>query len=380
MRILAVANQKGGCGKTTVAVNLASALAERGRRVLLVDMDPQAHATAAFGVDPAEVHQNLYDVLTASEDRQVTLDRILLQLGENLFLAPSAVFLSAVEQELSGIPGREERLLKAIRGLDRFFRYIILDCPPSLGLLTFNALRAAGEVIVPVEPSSFSLRGIQLLLESVEILENASGHSLRVYPLANNVNLRTRFGRAVLEEIRQRFGELALKTVIPPSTRVKEAAALGKPLNRFDPANTATRAFKNLAWEILAQEEEPEIQALEARIESQASPYLMEQGKVVLRYRAPQASTVYVVGEFNNWTPNQEARMEKNSEGVFETALDLEPGIYQYRFIVDGRWVEDPDNPRTAPAPFGGVNSVLEVRGEAPVEEETSTKEAEAAS
>jgi len=366
MRILAVANQKGGCGKTTVAVNLASALADRGRRVLLVDLDPQAHATAALGVDPAEIHQNLYDVLTASEDRQVTLDRILIPMEENLHLAPSAVFLSAVEQELSGVPGREERLLKAIRGLDRSFRYIVLDCPPSLGLLTFNALRAAGEVIVPIEPSSFSLRGIQLLLESVEILENAGGHALRVYPLANNLNLRTRFGRAVLDEIRQRFGERAMKTVIPPSTRVKEAAALGKPLNRFDPSNTATRAFKNLAWELLAMEEDPEIQALERRLQSKASPYLMDQGKVVFRFQDPQASTVYVVGEFNNWTPNQEARLERNAEGIFETRIALEPGIYQYRFIVDGRWVEDPDNPRTAPAPFGGVNSVLEVKGRAP--------------
>ncbi len=376
MRILAVANQKGGCGKTTVAVNLASALADRGRRVLLVDLDPQAHATAALGVDPAEVHQNLYDVLTSSEDRQVTLDRILIEKGENLFLAPSAVFLSAVEQELSGVPGREERLLKAIRGLDRFFRYIILDCPPSLGLLTFNALRAAGEVLVPVEPSSFSLRGIQLLEDTVEILENASGHALRVYPVANNINLRTRFGRAVLEEIRQRFGEKAMKTIIPPSTRVKEAAALGKPLPWFDPSNTATRAFKNLAWEILAQEEEPEIKALEERIESLASPHLVEEGRVLFRYQDPQASTVYVVGEFNNWTPNQEARLEPKGQGLFETRIDLEPGIYQYRFIVDGRWVEDPDNPRTAPAPFGGVNSVLEVRGE----KEKAQEEAEAAS
>ncbi len=376
MRILAVANQKGGCGKTTVAVNLASALADRGRRVLLVDLDPQAHATAALGVDPAEVHQNLYDVLTASEDRQVTLDRILIERGENLFLAPSAVFLSAVEQELSGVPGREERLLKAIRGLDQFFRYIILDCPPSLGLLTFNALRAAGEVLVPVEPSSFSLRGIQLLQDSVEILENASGHDLRVYPIANNINLRTRFGRAVLEEIRQRFGERAMKTIIPPSTRVKEAAALGKPLTWFDPSNSATRAFKNLAWEILAQEEEPEIKALEERLESQASPHLVEEGKVLFRFRDPQASTVYVVGEFNNWTPNQEARMEPKGQGLFETRIDLEPGIYQYRFIVDGRWVEDPENPRTAPAPFGGVNSVLEVRGE----KEKAQEEAETAS
>ena len=376
MRILAVANQKGGCGKTTVAVNLASALADRGRRVLLVDLDPQAHATAAMGVDPAEIHQNIYDVLTASEDRQVTLDRILVERGDNLFLAPSAVFLSAVEQELSGIPGREERLLRAIRGLDQFFRYIILDCPPSLGLLTFNALRAAGEILVPVEPSSFSLRGIQLLLETVEILENASRHSVRIYPLANNINLRTRFGRAVLEEIRQRFGERTMKTIIPPSTRVKEAAALGRPLSRFDPSNTATRAFKNLAWEILAQEEEPEIQALEKQIESQASPHLVEEGRVVFRYRDPQASTVYVVGEFNNWTPNQEARMTPNGQGLFGTRIDLDPGIYQYRFIVDGRWVEDPDNPRTAPAPFGGVNSVLEVRGELKRDQE----EAEAAS
>jgi len=361
MRILAIANQKGGCGKTTVAVNLASALAFQGRRVLLIDMDPQAHATTSLGIDPAEVKHNLYDVLTSSELNQAGLDTVIQRIDDNLYLAPSALFLSALEQELSGVQNREKQLLRAIQGMNQAYRYLVIDCPPSLGMLTFNSLAAAQEVLIPVEPSSYSLRGIDMLLESMELLEEDAICPDGIFTIANNLNRRTRFGREVVTELRERFGNRLLTTIIPPCTRIKEAAALGLPVDRMRGDNAAARAFKHLAREIVAMEEEERTRAIEAEVESILPSRQVEPGKVLFTLREEEARSVHVVGDFNDWTPSQEARLEPQGEGLFAARLQLEPGVYQYRFIVDGRWIEDPANPRTMPAPFGGRNSVLEI-------------------
>jgi chromosome partitioning protein len=196
MRTVAIVNQKGGCGKTTTTVNLAGCLAEQGARVLVVDVDPQAHATLALGVDAERVDENLYDVL-AEEDGAERFERILVRADENVEVAPSGIVLSALEQKLASEPieSRTNRLSAALEGLGDAFDYVLIDCPPNVGLLTFNALRAASEVIVPLETSFFAIHGVQKLLETIALLTERIGHDLSVRILPTLYDGRTRYAR-----------------------------------------------------------------------------------------------------------------------------------------------------------------------------------------
>jgi chromosome partitioning protein len=204
MRVIAIVNQKGGCGKTTTTVNLAAALASDGARVLVIDLDPQAHATLALGVDPDKVDENLYEVL-AEPEGSGQLREIILEVGENLDLAPSGIVLSALEQKLASerVESRTERLSAALDSLpERTYDYALIDCPPNVGVLTFNALRAAGEVIIPLETSRFAIHGVEKLLETIALLTERIGHDLTVRILTTLYDGRTRCSRTTLAQIR----------------------------------------------------------------------------------------------------------------------------------------------------------------------------------
>ncbi|MBW1844023.1 MAG: AAA family ATPase, partial [Deltaproteobacteria bacterium] len=182
MRVIAIVNQKGGCGKTTTTVNLAGALAADGARVLVVDIDPQAHATLALGTDPDKLDENIYEIL-AEPDGSEHLQQIILEVGEGLDLAPSGIVLSALEQKLASerVNERTERLSAALDALpEGAYEYVLIDCPPNVGLLTFNALRAATEVIIPLETSRFAIHGVEKLLETIALLTERIGHDLSV--------------------------------------------------------------------------------------------------------------------------------------------------------------------------------------------------------
>ena len=183
MRVIAIINQKGGCGKTTTAVNLAGCLAANGVRVLVVDADPQAHATLALGVDPNRIDANLYDVLADSSGAQ-RMQRLVLGVADRLDLVPAGIVLSALEQRLASAPveTRTVRLSAALNRLRSSYDYALIDCPLNVGLLTFNALRAAGELIVPLESSRFAMHGVEMLLETIGLLtdrDRSPGHSSR---------------------------------------------------------------------------------------------------------------------------------------------------------------------------------------------------------
>ena len=182
MRAIAIVNQKGGCGKTTTAINLSAYLALDSRKVLLIDLDPQSHASIGLDIKVEELEKSIYDIFSASKRR--SLDNVVVNIDENLDIAPSQLILSAVEQELAGKVGRESVLLRSIQGMQKNYDYIIVDCPPNLGLLTFNALRACSEVLIPIEMSVFSLQGVARLLEIIEIMKVECGHEIRPKALA----------------------------------------------------------------------------------------------------------------------------------------------------------------------------------------------------
>ena len=360
MRSIAVMNQKGGCGKTTTVVNLAGCLASEGHRVLVIDMDPQGHATLGLGVDPDEVDENLYEVLAEEAGEAARLEEVIVSASENLDVAPSGVILAALEQKLAaeGARGRTERLAGALEKLEKGYDFALIDCPPNVGILTFNALRAAQEVIVPLETSYYAMHGVGKLLETIGLLEDRIGHSVTVRILPTLFDGRTRFAKRALAEIRETYKDLVFDSVIRQNVRLREAAQRGKSIAELDRRSYGFVDYMSLALEILYErEEEIEIQV---PIEPEDSETLSGREKgVVFTFKDPAASDVQLAGDFNNWVPDKGVTTRQIPDGTWEKVVRLGPGVYQYRYFVDGEWHPDPSNPRRVEGPAGGVNSVL---------------------
>jgi chromosome partitioning protein len=359
MRVIAIVNQKGGCGKTTTVVNLAGCLAADGFRVLVADIDPQAHATLALGIDPEEPDENLYEVLAEPEGASA-LARVILPAAAGVDVAPSGIVLSALEQRLVSEPveTRTEKLAAALDRVAEDYDFALVDCPPNVGLLTFNALRAAGEVIVPLETSPFAIHGVQKLIDTIALLSERIGHALSVRVLPTLYDGRTRYARRTLGRIRELFGELCFDTVIRLNVKLREAAAAGLPIGVYAPSAHGAADYAALAVEV-------EAASREARAASPRGDQPEAAREVVVRYRDPAATDVRIAGDFNGWVPDKGVRslVEQDAGSrVWTKILLLPPGRYEYRYVVDGEWREDPENPEAVAGPGGGRSSVLVVR------------------
>ena len=252
MRTIAIVNQKGGCGKTTVSINLANALAELGKKTLLVDMDPQSHCAVGLAVPEDQIEQSIYDVLISkSRNEPIRLSEILWQINDNLELAPSTIDLSAFEQQMSGIADRECCLSEVLAENKGGFDFTIIDCPPAVSLLTFNALRAASDVIVPVETGYFSLHGLSKQLETLNILCERCQQQVSVRVLASMYDIRTKMAREILSELKTLFSDKMFRSIINFNTKVKEASSFGQPIGEYDPASKGQLDFRMLAKEVI---------------------------------------------------------------------------------------------------------------------------------
>jgi len=257
MRTIAIANQKGGCGKTTTSVNLATAFAALGRRVLLIDLDPQAHATLGLGYEPDSMERTIYDSITNAQipvsRRQLPLSNIVVTTDvERLDLVPSNILLSGAEFELAVLFGREYILNERLNNVSSNYDICVIDCSPSLSLLTLNALVASTDVIIPVQTQYYALEGLKQLLETIEIVKQRFNPRLRVLgALLTFVETNTALSRQVQQQMREYFGQLVFDTVIHRNTKLAEAPSAGQPVLLYDPVSKGATEYKALAEEIL---------------------------------------------------------------------------------------------------------------------------------
>jgi chromosome partitioning protein len=429
MRTIAIVNQKGGVGKTTVSINLASALAEQEHKTLLVDMDPQSHCAVGLAVPEEQIEQSIYDVLISfSRDEPMRVSEVLWEINDKLELAPASIDLAAFEQQMAGVAEREECLKKVLDTAKDQYDFVIVDCPPSVGLLTFNSLRAATDVIVPVETGYFSLHGLSRQLETLAILCQRCNQIVNVKVLASMYDIRTKMAREILSELRTHFGDKMFKTVVNFNTKLKEAASFGQPIGEYDTASKGHLDFQNLVKEILQQQPGKQrrqiIESLSEKLDaiSATADQLLAQAKPQIKTIAsprprapktepvavmaeaettasaarsepekpktvttdvklsdyygvnqvndavafvtlyPRAKSVQIAGDFNDWQPSKLPLEKIGESGVWQASMKLPPGRYRYRLVVDGQWQQDPYNEATELNPFGGFNSIVEVK------------------
>ncbi len=378
MRIITVANQKGGCGKTTTAVNLSASLADNGKKVLLIDLDPQSHATLGLNI---KADLSMYNVLSKLTHRKAKLENIIQQVGDNFDIAPSSVVLSALEQELSGEIGRESRLWETLMDFAKSYDYVIIDCPPNLGLLTINAIRATDEIIVPVEASRFAIEGLGQLIDIMSLIQDRLNHVVSYRVLVVNFDSRLRHSFTMLDKIKATFKAKMFSTIIHVNVKLKEAQNEGTHILNYDKYCRGTKDYFSLSRELLTAERDASESLASASVSEVVKPARKETvdleqrmeeilkdelpkfklTEVDLTLQAPDARSVYVAGDFNNWKTDS-ASMMQQVDGTWKLKVSLPAGRYRYRFVKDGEWIEDPSNTNHVMNPYGQLDSLIEVQ------------------
>jgi len=377
MKTIAVANQKGGCGKTTTAINVSAALAATGRRVLLIDLDPQAHASFGLRASNLPTDKSIYYVLTDNPEKRQSLDSCIANVSRNFDIVPSNIQLSTLEQEFKGKEDAVSSLYRVLSSYPSPYEYIIIDCPPSLGFLTFNALRAADQVIIPVDMSAFTLMGVGKLLGMLELINTKIGHLPRLNALATLFDIRTTYSQSVLDEVKAFFGDQMFQTVIRLNVALKRAVSEGVSIIDFDKTSSGAKDYTALCYETLRLDgvknpkkpiassmsvqvsEKPEIvSSTQVGVERSFKADIEE---VTFAMESSAAKDIYIAGDFNDWQINDESRLVRGENGFWEKRVSLPHGRYRYKFVVDGEWTVDSKNQAREINPFGSFDSVMEI-------------------
>ena len=387
MKVISIANQKGGCGKTTTAINLASALSQNNKKVLLVDLDPQAHASLGLDI---EGQDSIYNVISNLTPRKLKIENIIKRVESKFDIVPSNILVGTLEQELSDEIGRELKLVSIFESIKDQYDYILIDCPPSLGILTVNAIRVSQEIIIPVETSRFSIQGVEHLTDIVHLVRDRLNHHVKTTILVTMFDSRLRHSFSMLSKIKEKFQERIYDSIIHINVKLKEAAVMGKPVSSYDKYCRGSKDYFTLAKEIIFIEtkgSEPapvqtqqDLSVAETKAEratkakteapAQFSPKMEKLIKeevdkltsVFFSIEAPGAKSAYVTGSFNDWALDESCRLKPNGKsGTWSIELPLKSGTYKYQFIIDGVWKEDSNNPQKERNSFGDINSLIEV-------------------
>ena len=248
-KVMAIINQKGGVGKSTTAINLSAALGELGKQVLLVDLDPQGNSSSGLGIEKSQVHNCVYDVLL----NDVAIEDVIIpDVGEGLDLVPATINLAGAEVELVSEMARENRLKDAVGSLRGKYDYVFIDCPPSLGLLTVNALVAADKLLIPIQCEFYALEGVTKLLDSMKRVKTRLNPTLDIFGvLLTMYDGRTTLSRQVVEEVRSYFAKTVFTTLIPRTVKLSEAPSFGQPITQYDPSGKGAQSYVNLAKEVV---------------------------------------------------------------------------------------------------------------------------------
>lgn len=358
MEVITVANQKGGCGKTITAINLASCIASMNKRVLLIDLDPQSHATLALGIKIEDPSRSSYAVFEALINRNtLNLSRIIQKKYDNLWVIGSHISLSTMEQKMAGVKDAVQLLSSALLATEaENFDYIVIDTPPSLGFLTLNAIVMANRLIVPLDVSLFSMNGVDHINEILKISESMGFKKPIVNYLITLYDGRTNFAKNFLENAKQELGDRLLHTVIRPNIKIRESVLQGKSIFEYSYQANGSKDYLDLALEIA-----PGLKAektLSLKTLSKDTP----KRQALFRVYAPEANEVHIAGTFNGWVTDEEYLMKKLDNGMWIKLLNLPEGTYHYKFVVDNQWIEDPNNSLVENDKLGGRNSVLLVK------------------
>jgi len=365
LRVIAIANQKGGCGKTTTSINLSACLALLQKKILLIDLDPQGHSTCGFGVRAEKLPYSLYDLLSPRIDHKPSWSKVIVPINPYLSILPSYVVLSAAEEELANVDAKEKtlkRILAEAKQQGEYYDYVIIDCPPNLGILTFNALEACDEVIISIEPSFFSLHGLAKMCETLQFLSSKRVSEILLHALITIYDSRTRFAHDVHEEVKTYFQKKLFKTIIHESVVLKESASAGESIDLYDRESQAFRDYYNLAVEYLERDWNRRFPLHELGwrniVRDRFGPRRVI-GGVLFQVLAERAQSVEIVGDFNNWIPSPLVKREQ--ENVWQVVILAGPGQYRYKFIVDGEWQIDPYHPEQRENAHGTYDSYLEL-------------------
>ncbi|UCG34585.1 MAG: AAA family ATPase [Candidatus Omnitrophota bacterium] len=340
MKVISVVNQKGGCGKTITAVNLAAALSKMNQKVLLIDLDPQAHATFAL---KKESDFTITDILEkTTQNQQIHQKDIYREVSPSLYFIGSSIGLASLEHTLSTRNDKIDVLKKFLDKAGNNFDYAVLDCPPNLGLLTLNALAASTYALIPINTCYFSLRGTAILKDILGMLKEHKQTAPGAFYLLSQVDLRSSFSRIFVDKIKDELGNLLLNTIIRTNTQLREAASGGQHIFDYKSDSRGACDFMSLAEEVNSLSSETNWTPL----------FLRKNG----------LSEVYVVGDFTDWKKNEEFKLKKIGDDLWNINLQLNKGQYRYKFLTGQDWIIDPYNKKTEDDPFGGKNSVLIVK------------------
>lgn len=252
-KAIAIFNQKGGVGKTTTNINLGACLALKGKKVLMIDIDPQGNTTSGIGIRKRVLKETIYDVLV---DDTIDINKVILPTRtENLFILPASVDLAGAEVELASLEGREGRLKKAVDSVRDKYDYILIDCPPSLGILTLNSLTAVDSVLIPIQCEFYALEGVSQLISTIELVKKNLNPNLYIEGVVLSMfDGRTNLSQQVVAEVKKFFGEAMYNTIIPRNVRLAEAPSYGLPIITYDPAAIGARAYQEFTTEFMKRE------------------------------------------------------------------------------------------------------------------------------
>jgi len=364
LRVIAVANQKGGCGKTTTSINFSAALGLLQKRVLLVDLDPQGHVACGLGIQLADDRPSLYELLSPLLPVVTSLDEVIVPVDTHFDVIPSRSNLSSLEEEFHFLPNQHARLQSLVERIRRDrpgYDFLILDCPPNIGALTWNGLHACDEVLIPVEPSFFSLHGLGKISETLQKVQEYGRKKVIVHALMTLYDPEMTLTQEICDEVRNHFAGDMLKTRIHWDVQLKEAAAVGRSIIQHAPDSKAFRDYLNLAVEYLERDWDRKLPKRELGWDQvwnqHYGPRVLSDG-ILFQFFNQGARSVEVAGDFNHWIPEPLLTREN---GLWQKVVSVKDRKFRYKYIVDGEWQVDPHHDEKRENEFGGIDSYLEL-------------------